>query len=155
MSESRRNQGGLEWMLNEASLSRALEHLKATPNTDLFACLINKQIQRYVCYCPDPEVEAINAFSLNWGNLNFYAFFPFSVIPKMLNKIRKKKAEGIAVLPDSPTESWYANAHKLMKQKPVYLKRSKTLLTLTFHLSEIHPIRRKLNLMVCHLSGKA
>ena len=126
-------------MLNKASLSGALENLKATPNIDLFASWINKQFQRYVSFRPDPEAEAINAFSLNWGNLNFYAFPPFSVIPEMLQKIQKEKAEGIAVLPDWITQSWYANAHKLMKQKPVHLKRSKILLTLPSQLSEIHP----------------
>jgi hypothetical protein len=76
------------------------------------------------------------------------------VIPDVLAKIQKERAEGIAVLPDWPTESWYAKASELMKQQPVHLKGSKTLLILPSHLNEIHPMWKKLNLMVCYLSGK-
>ena len=153
--ESRRNQRESEWMLNKALLSRALESLNVSPVIDLFASRINKQFKRYVSYRPDPNAEAIDAFSLNWENLNFYAFPPFSVIPDVLSKIQKEGAEGIAILPDWPTQSWYAKASKLIKQQPVHLQGSRTLLILPSHLNEIHPMWQKLNLMVCHLSGRA
>jgi hypothetical protein len=152
--ESRRNQRESEWMINKVSLSAALQHLKVSPDIDLFASRINKQFPRYVSYRPDPDAEAIDAFSLTWENLNFYAFPPFSVIPLVLNKIQKERAEGIVVLPDWPTQSWYTTASRLMKQPPVTLQLSKTLLTLPTHLHEIHPLWRKVNLRVCHLSGK-
>ena len=152
--ESRRNQRESEWMLNKTSLSEALKRLKMSPVIDLFASRINKQFQRYVSYRPDPDAEAIDAFSLNWENLNFYAFPPFSVIPTVLDKIQKERAEGIVVLPDWPTQSWYTKASKLMKQPSVQLKLNKTLLILPTHLNEIHPLWRKINLRVCHLSGK-
>ena len=41
-------------------------------------------------YRPDPDLEAIDAFTLNWENLNFYAFPPLSVIPTVLAKIQKE-----------------------------------------------------------------
>ena len=153
--ESRRNQRESEWMLNKESLFGALKSLRVTPTIDLFASRINKQFQRYVSYRPDPDAEAINAFLLNWEKLKFYAFPPFSVIPDVLAKIQKEGAEGIAVLPDWPTQSWYAKASRLLKQQPVHLKASKTLLSLPSHLNEIHSMWQKINLMVCHLSGKA
>ena len=103
--ESRRNQRESEWMLNKTSLSEALKSLRISPVIDLFASRINNQFQRYVSYHPDPDAEAIDAFSLNWRDLNFYAFPPFSVIPAVLDKIQKDKAEGIVVLPDWPTQS--------------------------------------------------
>ena len=152
--ESRRRQRESEWMLNKTSLCEAQKILKVTPVIDLFASRINKQLPRYVSYRLDPDAEAIDAFSLNWANLNFYAFPPFSVIPTVLAKIQKEKAEGIVVLPDWPTQSWYAKASKMMKQQPVHLKKSKNLLTLPTHLDEVHPMWEKLNLRVCHLSGK-
>ncbi len=151
--ESCRNQRESEWMLNKTSLSEALKRLKMSPVIDRFASIC-KQFQRYVSYRPDPDAEAIDAFSLNWENLNFYAFPPFSVIPTVLDKIQKERAEGIVVLPDWPTQSWYTKASKLMKQPSVQLKLNKTLLILPTHLNEIHPLWRKINLRVCHLSGK-
>ncbi|XP_028404044.1 uncharacterized protein LOC114526666 [Dendronephthya gigantea] len=55
--ESRRDKKESEWMLNKASLSDALENLRAAPNIDLFASRINKQFNRYVSYRPDPDAE--------------------------------------------------------------------------------------------------
>ena len=114
--ESRRNQRESEWMLDTTSLCEALKRLEVSPVIDLFASQINKQLPRYVSYRPDRDAEAIDAFTLNWENLNFYAFPPFSVIPTVLAKIQKERAEGIVVLPDWPTQSWYAKASELMKK---------------------------------------
>ena len=45
-------------------------------NIDLFASRINIQLPRFAAYRPDPEAETINAFSIQWTNLKFYAFPP-------------------------------------------------------------------------------
>ena len=42
-----------------------------------------------------------------------------------------------------------------MKQKPIILKPGKSLLHLPSHLKEVHPLHQKLQLLVCHLSGKS
>ena len=152
--ESRRNQRASEWRLDKASLIWALERLDFKPDIDLFASRINHQLPRYVSYRPDPEAFAIDAFSLDWSNLDFYAFPPFSVIPTVLNKLVTEGAQGICVLPDWPTQPWYPRALQLLKQNPVYLKARKDLLQLPSHPKESHPIWHKLNLLVCHLSGR-
>ena len=152
--ESRRNRRASEWRLDKASLIWALERLDFKPDIDLFASRINHQLPRYVSYRPDPEAFAINAFSLDWSNLDFYAFPPFSVIPTVLNKLVTEGAQGICVLPDWPTQPWYPRAVQLLKQNPVYLKARKDLLQLPSHPKESHPIWHKLNLLVCHLSGR-
>ena len=152
--ESRRNQRASEWRLDKASLIWALERLDFKPDIDLFASRINHQLPRYVSYRPDPEAFAIDAFSLDWSNLDFYAFPPFSVIPTVLNKLVTEGAQGICVLPDWPTQPWYPRALQLLKQNPVYLKARKDLLQLPSHPKERHPIWHKLNLLVCHLSGR-
>ena len=152
--ESRRNQRASEWRLDRASLICALQRLHFKPDVDLFASRINHQFPLYVSYRPDPEAIAIDAFSLNWSNLNFYAFPPFSVIPTVLNKLMTEGAQGICVLPDWPTQPWYPRALQLLKQNPVYLKARKDLLQLPSHPKETHPIWHKLNLLVCHLSGR-
>ena len=98
--ESRRNQRASEWRLDRASLICALLKLNFKPDVDLFASRINDQFPHYVSYRPGPEAIAIDAFSLNWSNLNFYAFPPFSVISTVLNKLMTEGAQGICVLPD-------------------------------------------------------
>ena len=152
--ESRRNQRASEWRLDRASLICALQKLNFKPDVDLFASRINHQFPQYVSYRPDPEAIAIDAFSLNWSNLKFYAFPPFSVIPTVLNKLMTEGAQGICVLPDWPTQPWYPRALQLLKQNPEYLKARKDLLQLPSHPKENHPIWHKLNFLVCHLSGR-
>ena len=152
--ESRRNQRESEWKLDKLSLFNALERLDFKPDIDLFASRINHQFPKYVSYRPDPEAFAIDAFSLDWSNFNFYAFPPFSVIPTVLKKLKSEGARGVCVLPDWPPQAWYPAVLQLLKQKPVYLKARKDLLQLPSHPKEIHPIWHKLNLFVCLLSGR-
>ena len=114
--ESRRNQRASEWKLDRASLICALQRLDFKPDVDLFASRINHQFPYYVSYIPDPEAIAIDAFSLNWSTLNFYAFPPFSVIPTVLNKLMTEGAQGICVLPDWHTQLWYPRALQLLNR---------------------------------------
>ena len=62
------------------------------------------------------QTRPIDAFSLDWSNLNLYAFPPFSVIPTVLKKLRSKAAQGVVVLPDWPAQEWYPVALQQLKQ---------------------------------------
>ena len=103
---------------------------------------------------PDPEAFAIDAFSLDWSNLKFYAFPPFSVILTVLSKLKCEGAMEVCVLLDWPTQAWYPAALQLLKEKPVHLKARKDLLQLPSHPKETQPVWHKLNLLVCLLSGR-
>jgi hypothetical protein len=153
--ESRRNQRESEWMLNKALLSDALGKLNFQPEIDLFASRVNKQFPKYTSYRPDPSAFAIDAFMLQWASLKFYAFPPFSVIGAVLSKIQREEAVGVCVLPDWPTQGWYAKACQMMTQDPIRVKASKELLRLPSSPQETHPIWHKMNLLICLLSGKA
>ena len=72
--ESRRELRQSEWMINKEMLKDSLKKLNFKPDIDLFASRINKQYKKYESYRPDPDAIAINAFSLDWANLKFYAF---------------------------------------------------------------------------------
>ncbi|CAB4017117.1 Transposon Tf2-6 poly [Paramuricea clavata] len=104
--ESRKINSGAEWMLNPTDLQKSLTQLQFTPVIDLFASRINKQFVRYASFRPDPEAEIIDAFTIQWGNLKFYMFSPFSVVPAVLRKIVEDQAMGVCVLPDWPTRAW-------------------------------------------------
>ena len=66
--ESRRENQDTEWMLNPDILSDALDRLDVKPETDLFASRLNHQFPRYVSYKPDPDTEAVNAFTISWSD---------------------------------------------------------------------------------------
>jgi hypothetical protein len=59
---------------------------------DLFASRLTRQLNRYVSWRPDPGAIHVDAFTMNWTNLNAYAFPPFNLIPAVLHKTRKEKA---------------------------------------------------------------
>ena len=128
--ESSRSQAESEWQFGKVSLCNALETLDFKPDVDLFASRINNQFSKYVSFRPEPEAFAVDAFSLDWSNLNFYAFPPFSVIPPALSEFKCEGGMGVSVLPDCPTQACYLAALQLLREKPVQLKARKDLLQL-------------------------
>ena len=154
--ESRRQNIDAEWKLDESALQTALRQLGASPVIDLFASRLNCQMQRYISYRPDPEAEAVDAFSVSWEHLQFYAFPPFSIIGRVLQKIQRDQAQGIVVVPNWPTQPWFAVLQHLLCQPPVELKCRQRLLHLPSDSSAVHPLiqRRRLNLLVCKISAK-
>ena len=153
-SESRKRFESSEWMINSCMLNTAIKELKFAPDIDLFASRLNTQFKRYVSYKPDPHAEAIDAFTLNWKLIKFYAFPPFSVIPKLLQKVINDKATGICVLPDWPTQPWFPQAMSLCLKPPIRLKPCEQLLSLPGRQNDRHPLHAKLHLLVGYLSGK-
>ena len=93
--ESRRNDSHTEWKLSEEIYSQITTHFQFKPDIDLFASRINKQITKFVSYHPDPDAFAVDAFSIDWNGLKFYAFPPFSCVGKMLRKIYADKHTGL------------------------------------------------------------
>ena len=92
--ESRELSGDLEWMLCSKSLSKALVLLNYTPKVDLFASNVNHQFHTYCSYKVDPEASGADALTADWSSLRFFAFPPFSIIPKVLKKNRTENTEG-------------------------------------------------------------
>ena len=105
--------------LNPDILSDALDRLDVKPEIDLFASRLNHQFPRYVSYKPDLDAEAVNAFTMSWSDVTFYAFPPFCIIPSVLHKNIKDWAKGILVIPDWPSQPWYPILAKGLMQRPV------------------------------------
>ena len=59
---------------------------------------MNTKFGKYVEFRPDPGAVYVDAFSIDWSDLNFYAFPPISVIPRVLSKVKQDSAEGIIVV---------------------------------------------------------
>ena len=73
-----------EWMSDSSVLSKAFSHLDIEPTIDMSASRINKQLSCYISYRPDAEAYAVDAFLVSWKGFYFYAFPPFSLIPRVL-----------------------------------------------------------------------
>jgi len=154
-TESRKLRRTTEWCLNKQVFQSACDKLNIKPNIDLFASRINYQIKPYMSYSPDPEAFAVNAFHHSWAGYNFYAFPPFCLISKVLQKIRKEESEGLVILPKWTTQSWWPMAMKMLTQAPLILPRKTAILFLPSDPSKKHPLHDKLILLMCHLSGNS
>ena len=69
------------------------------PTIDLFASRLNKQVACYASWKPDPEASYVDALSISWNDHLFYAFPPFSLIARCLQRIELEKSEGIIIIP--------------------------------------------------------
>jgi hypothetical protein len=142
-----------EWMLDRGVFKNLCE-IFGNPEVDMFASRLNAQLDRYVSWKPDPEAESVDAFTVNWGRTCFYAFPPFCLIGKCLQKITQERATGIMIVPKWPTQVWFPKLTSMLIEEPVVLPRSRHLLVQP--VSNIcHPLHNKLVLLGCRLSGDA
>ena len=102
---------------------------------------------------PPPLAWAIDAFTIPWKNLNFYAFPPFSIVPRVLQNLQQDQATGICILPNWPTQAWFPVMLQLLINHSYRASPHKPLLTLPRAPQEIHPLHKKLDLLMLHLSG--
>lgn len=121
------------------------------PEIDLFATELNKKCKRYISWKPDPGSVDVDSFTISWTNYFFYAFPPFSMILKMLNKIVTDCATGIVVVPLWPAQPWFPLFRNLMIAKPIYFKPRRNLILSPFR--KPHPLWRDTTLVAAHLSG--
>ena len=94
-----------------------------------------------------------DAFSVDWGKHYFYAFPPFNLTDRVLQKVEADQASGILIVPQWTTQPWFPVLMRLLVQDPLILPRGKKVLQLPYNPNVIHPLHHKLTLMACKLSG--
>lgn len=134
-SESRIKNVFTEYELNK-NVFREITLNLGSPEIDLFASYQNKKCDKFISWHPDPESMCVDAFTINWTRYFFYAFPPFSLIGKVLEKIVNDEATGILVVPDWPSQSWYPQFKELLIKKPLKFPYFKDLLLSPFRLTE-------------------
>ena len=122
------------------------------PYIDLFATRLNNQLSKFVSWRPDPDAFHVDAFTLNWHSYSFYAFPPFSVLGKTLQKVALDLATGIVIASVWTTQPWFAQILHMLISKPILLPVKDTLLQLPGS-TQLHPLCKKLRMMACLVSG--
>ena len=95
--------------------------LNYTPKVDLFASNVNHPFHTYYSYKEDLEASDVDSLSADWSSLRFYALPPFSIVLKVLKKIKAGDAEGILVVPFWPNQLWFPLIFKMLTDAPVLL----------------------------------
>jgi len=107
-----------EWSLDQSYFDK-IDANFGHFDIDLFATSNNAKCPCFVSWFPDPLALSVDAFSLDWGGIYFYAFPPFILILRVLRKIISDKASGVVVVPWWPTQPWFPLFNRLIVQGPV------------------------------------
>ena len=143
----------LEWSLTNAAFHQLQEVFSVRPTIDLFASRLNNKVKSYVSWKPDPCAESIDAFSIPWGGHLFYAFPPFCLVGRCLQKIKTDGATGLLIVPSWPTQSYFVFLLSMLVDTPRSFKASRSnLMHPSFN--QAHPLSPKLVLLACKVSGK-
>ena len=87
-----------EWSLNHYMFEKVREKF-GKPETYLFATCLNAICELYVSFKPDPNAFAVDAFTQIWNDIKGYAFPPFSLIGRILAKIKRDEASITVIVP--------------------------------------------------------
>ena len=88
-----------EWKLNYKYFEIIVKAF-GMPKINLFATQHNKKCEKYISWVPDRAAAQVDAFTVKWKELKFYAFPPFCLILEVLTNIKWEKTTGIIVIPD-------------------------------------------------------
>ena len=125
-----------EWALDSECFAWAVQKVQVTPVINVFASRFNYKLKLFVAFKPDPEVRAINAFSVSWSNSSFYAFLPLAHSAQSFTKNSAGQGHGASSHPKWPTQSWWPGVMRMLTQVPIQLPTKKHLLTQP---SLVHP----------------
>lgn len=152
-AESRFSNIDTEWEISNEAF-RAATRLFGKPLVDLFASRCNAKCARFFSWGKDPEAAAIDAFTMNWAKEGFFwAFPPFSMVLKTLQKIKMEGVKGIVVVPKWENQPWYPLFRDLTISRTLEFQPSCNLLLSPCRAKQ-HPLANSLPLIAAVLSGK-
>ena len=141
--ESRNFDENIEWTLRE-DIFQYICQLFGTPNIDLFASRLNFRVPKYVSWHPDPEAFSVDSFNCYWGSEFIYAFPPFCLVHKVIQKCIQDGAEGILIVPNWPSQPWFTLLHRFCVDKPFDFTVYNDELFLPFRSDvQVHPLSRQ------------
>ncbi len=116
---SRRNKPlSTEWCLHP-ELAKKVRSLWGHPMLDLFATRDNKRMPLFVSPFEDEQAWRVDALSFPWDGVEAYAFPPFPLVAKSLEKIAKaENCSVILIAPKWPSQRWFPLLLSLLYDRP-------------------------------------
>ena len=135
---SRNFSDATEWKLKKETFDRVCKQL-FIPDVDLFSSRLNRQLEKFVTWFPEPGSYRTDAFSFSWQNYKPYIFAPFNFIGRVVNKIVTDKVDkALLIVPLWRSQSWFPLLLSNMIPFPVRLPHHRDLLTLPHRVNFIH-----------------
>ena len=118
-NKSRKFKDHLEWSLS-IDIFNTLCRIWGTPEVDLFASRINKKLDCYVSWKPEPDSWKIDAFSFTWTDKFYYVFPPFSLVGRVARKLKMDGSRAILIAPLWATQPWTAQINRWATQRRMF-----------------------------------
>ena len=151
---SRQFQDPADWKLNPEVFKKITE-LMGPVSLDLFANLWNRQVEKFYTWKPQPLALGIDALSHPWPQKGAYAFPPWILLPKVIQKIRRESIEVIVVAPVWPKTCWYSHLVSLSVAHPLLLPQKQILADAEGNPPQLKAnLRKNFTLAAWKLSGK-
>ena len=153
-AESRTFHSSAEWQLLP-SIFRRINTLLGPCQVDLFATRLNHQLPCYISWRPDLFGMSKDAFQGKWTGFLGYAFPPFALVGKCLQKVRREKGSLLIVATVWPSQAWYPLLLEYSVQSPVLIPMYSNILHDPF--GHRHPMvtQGQLQLAAWKVSGRA
>ena len=78
-------------------------------------------MSKYVSWQPDPTAVHIHALSLTWCDIKGYAFPPFSLTGRVIQKMEEEEADLVLIVPRWPTQPWFPHVMRRLVDVPLIL----------------------------------
>ena len=140
-----------EWMLDPPMFQK-LCSLFSVPDIDMFETRLNKQLDQYVSWLPDPGSVSIDAMATCWSNHYIYIFPPFSMFWPVVKKIQLEAQKALVIAPLWPTQTWFPKLLQMSVDTPLLISSCNLRLPGT---SLKHPLYPKLRLMAVLCSNSS
>ena len=154
-------QTSAEWKLNARSFRKICTYLGPC-RTDLFATRLNAQLDNYISWRPDPGAMLTDAFQTSWKELEGYAFPPFALIGRCLQKVRAEyhsfgstSMAKPSVVSHATRFSSRASPPPSSQQRPVVRSQGSTTPFSVYQQTEISRLENWMETVKLLVSGKA
>merc|ERR1712002_391148 len=118
-----------EWMFKTSVFQSIRQVLSPPPEIDLFTSLLYFLLPKFCSRSRDPQAWRVNTMSFPWSGLHLYAFPPFSMIPRVLEKVVQDEAEIALIAPYWPRRPWFPKLLSLLAGTPWVLSCQPDLIT--------------------------
>ena len=125
--ESRQTRDSSEWKLNPTIFMKLCQ-IRGTPEVDLFASRVSHQLPHYISWKIDPFSQGRDAFQISWAHKFVYAFPPFALIGRILQKVNQDQCLMLIITPAWPGQPWFPGLLKMYVKNPLLLPALKDLL---------------------------
>ena len=106
-----------EWSLHP-SVFLQIRQVHPPLAVDLFASSLAHLLPCYCARADDPDAWALDAFSIPWSDFLGYAFPPFALLPRVLEKVASDRASLLLIAPFWPKRPWFPRLQSLLAGQP-------------------------------------